>query len=175
MVHSAVPAGTVLHFDFSELNLSKPEFVGEHPVLVLSPESKQKDGTAIIVPITSAISNAHNVGAVEITNSSFVRTSPTGRSFAICDKPYTVALSRLAPFNVRRRQGANYQPNYQIRGQDLANARMALFGAVNSEPEVRRLFANGALVQLWSKLKERQKASAREARSGDNSRAANGR
>jgi uncharacterized protein YifN (PemK superfamily) len=148
-----------MFFNFDVLNLAKPEFVGEHPVLVLSPESKQKDGTAIIVPITSAVTNAHNGGAVEITNASFVRTSPTGRSFAVCDKPYTVALSRLAPFKTGRRPGANYQPDYQIKGQDLANARMALFGAVQSEHDVRRLLPDGALFQLWNKLKERQKAS----------------
>jgi uncharacterized protein YifN (PemK superfamily) len=125
MVHSAVPAGTVLFLDFNQLNLAKPEFEGAHPVMVLSPESKQKDGTAIVIPLTSAVTNAHNMGAVEITNESFIRTSPTGRSFAICDKPVTVALSRLQPFRAGRRAGVNYQPNYQIKGEDLANARIA--------------------------------------------------
>ena len=121
MVHTAVPAGTVMYFDFNQLNLIRPEFEGAHPVLVLSPESKQKDGTAIIVPITSVATNAYNAGAIEITNESFVRTSPTGRSFAIWDKPFNVALSRLEPFRAGRRPGVNYQPNYQIKGQDLAN------------------------------------------------------
>lgn len=159
MVHSTVRAGTVFFFDFNELNLAKPEFEGTHPVLVLSPESKQKDGTAIIVPITSAVTNANNIGAVEITNASFTRTSPTGRSFAVCDKPCSVALSRLRPFKTGRRAWANYQPNYQITGEDLANIRMAFFGAVNSEDDIRRLSNQGAFTRLWNKLKERQKKS----------------
>jgi uncharacterized protein YifN (PemK superfamily) len=159
MVHSAVPAGTVLFLDFDELNLAKPEFEGAHPVMVLSPESKQRDGTAIVIPITSAITNARNIGAVELTNETFVRTSPTGRSFAICDKPITVALSRLDYFRAGRRPEVNYQPNYQIKGEDLANARMAFFRAVNADDDFKRLFANGALARLWSKLKERQRKS----------------
>lgn len=159
MVHSAVPAGTVLFLNFDELNLEKPEFEGAHPVMVLSPESKQRDGTAIVIPITSAVTNATNIGAVELTNETFVRTSPTGRSFAICDKPVTVALSRLQYFRAGRRAGANYQPNYQIKGEDLANARLAFFRAVHADDDFKRLFANGALARLWTKLKERQKRS----------------
>jgi uncharacterized protein YifN (PemK superfamily) len=159
MVHSTVPAGTVLFLDFDRLNLAKPEFEGAHPVMVLSPESKQKDGTAIVIPITSAVTNANNIGAVEITNESFVRTSPSGRSFAICDKPITVALSRLAPFKAGRRPGVNYQPNYQIKGEDLANARIAFFRAVNADDDFKRLLSNGALSRLWGKLKERQRRS----------------
>jgi|GEM_PF-6806282 len=162
MVQSTVPAGTVLYLDFDQLNLEKPEFVGTHPVIVVSPESKQKDGTAIVVPLTSAATNAHNIGAVEITNKSLARTSPTGRSFAVCDKPLTVALSRLRPFSVGRRSGVNYQPNYKIKGEDLANVRMSLFRAVHAEDEVRRLVADGPLARLWAKLKERQKRSRKD-------------
>ena len=57
MPYAPVPAGTIFHLDFNQFNFAKPEFVDPHPVVVISPQSKQRDGTAIILPISGWISN----------------------------------------------------------------------------------------------------------------------
>jgi len=125
ITEQAVRAGTVLHFDFKVLRGTAPEFHDQHPAVVISPTVRQRNRTVIIVPITSELSNESNPSAVEIFHAELNRRSPTGRTFAICNLPVSIALKRpsLDYYRAGRHLAGNAQPHFEVRGEDLARIR----------------------------------------------------
>ncbi len=125
ITEQAVRAGTVLHFDFKVLRGTAPEFHDQHPAVVISPTVRQRNRTVIIVPITSELSNESNPSAVEIFHAELNRRSPTGRTFAVCNLPVSIALKRpsLDYYRAGRPLAGNAQPHFEVRGEDLARIR----------------------------------------------------
>ncbi len=125
ITEQAVRAGTVLHFDFKVLRGTAPEFHDQHPAVVISPTVRQRNRTVIIVPITSELSNESNPSAVEIFHAELNRRSPTGRTFAVCNLPVSIALKRpsLDYYRAGRPLVGNAQPHFEVRGEDLARIR----------------------------------------------------
>ena len=67
-----------------------PEFWKRRPVIVVS-RKRTLHGSVTVIPCSTTLQD-NNEWAVEL------KTSIDGRrSWAICDKPYTVAVSRLVP------------------------------------------------------------------------------
>ena len=93
---NGIAQGTILHFNFSDLGGRAPEFVGNHPAIVLSPADHQRQGLVVVVPVSSNVSNAYDDYAVELTHRHLTKTSDTGRSFAVCDMPVTISLDRAS-------------------------------------------------------------------------------
>ncbi|MEL6373906.1 MAG: type II toxin-antitoxin system PemK/MazF family toxin [Pseudomonadota bacterium] len=164
MVYAPVDAGTVLWLDFDALGFARPEMEKTRPVVVLSPKTKQRDGTVVCVPITSALGNFSNPDAIEITNKTFVDGSPTGRSFALCSHPITVSLSRLTRYQGQARRKTNARANYQkgsrIVGEDLKTIRVAAFRAMLSDDEFVNLLSRRHR-DLIKRLRTRQEKSRR--------------
>lgn len=76
--------------DFPE-DAHLPEFWKRRPVIVMSYRNTLS-GAVTVIPCSS-LSQAGNPWAIELT----ISMTPGVTSWAICDKPYTVAVSRLFP------------------------------------------------------------------------------
>ncbi|MGQ0671620.1 MAG: type II toxin-antitoxin system PemK/MazF family toxin [Hyphomicrobium sp.] len=166
MLASPVRAGTILYLDFSTLNFEKPHFTDGHPVVVVSPEGHQKkNGMAYVVPLTSEVGNRGNTNAVEVNNATFLKTSPTGRSFAICDKMISVPLQQLDRYRPGRRVrfGQNRIPDYQLSGEELKLVRLGCTRMIWSDDEFRMSLSD-AFKDLLNRLKMRQERSHQQGR-----------
>ncbi|MCI4660603.1 MAG: type II toxin-antitoxin system PemK/MazF family toxin [Neomegalonema sp.] len=156
-------AGTVVHFDFSEIGAIHPEMTGKHPAVVVSHKRMQQGGSVILVPLTSKINgNAGRDYVVEITNQSFLRYSPSGRSFALCDKPTSVALKRpsLDYYEIKPREGANRGERFRIGRDDLKMIRLAVLRCMLPDRELKSLLTEDNSDEL-TELRERIKQSAK--------------
>lgn len=158
MLSGPVEAGTVLHFDFDDLDGCFPEMTGKHPCISVRPKHRQKDGILWVVPLTSSVQNFNNPDAVEIFNTAFNRISPTGRTFAICNIVCPISMTRPSLDYYEEGRNAtretNRRPKYRIAGRDLALVRTAVARQLWDDAEYRRIL-NGHYGSLWDWLKER--------------------
>lgn len=152
-----VQAGTVLHFDFDALGGVWPEMQGAHPAVVLTPVGRQKNRTVIVVPLSSKTANAGNPAAVELEHRELCRASPTGRAFAICNLPVTLALDRegLAYYRGERKTKGNELPRFQIGGDDLKMIRALVMEQMWNAREFHALIGHSRLFEM---LRERREA-----------------
>jgi uncharacterized protein YifN (PemK superfamily) len=168
MITDVVEAGTVVHLDFNHLGGAWPEMEDEHPAVVLTPASRQNGGTIIVVPLSSKLANADNPNAVEITHKALAAASPTGRTFAICNLPVALALSRpgLEIYRGKRAMTGNRHQFYQIGGDDLKMIRGVVMKQFWDNREFRRLLEHSRLFELLQErhAKIQRKTSQRKAR-----------
>lgn len=87
-----------------------PEFVGEHPGIVVRAARKLHD-TCVVIPMST-----RDQGSVKHTHKLKTNPNPKSRekgivSYAVCDHLYTINIARLRPFSFK---GRNVYPRVEV-------------------------------------------------------------
>lgn len=130
-------AGTVHYLDFDAFEPVGAEMPKGRAVVIVSPMNRRTEDLVIAVPISSRPPTSHRRHTVRIMHPEL--NAGRSGSWAKCDMPVTVSISRLEAYRTAKFDGQNHIPSMEIRGDELRRIREAMMRAIGAKELLERL------------------------------------